>query len=70
MRCKAVQYFDEDYLKKCKKIGTEQILSFLEDFRQLHGRTDFRVKSESTRIKTSENPLNDFKIKKSPAKHI
>ncbi|MBP7284023.1 MAG: hypothetical protein KBA66_20730 [Leptospiraceae bacterium] len=32
-----VQYFSEEYLSLCKNFTTEQIVSFVEDFRSLFG---------------------------------
>jgi hypothetical protein len=34
---KAVQYFDDDYLERCREMTPDQIIQFLDDFRKLHG---------------------------------
>ena len=35
MNKRPVQYFTAEYLERCKKLTPDQILQFLEDFRQL-----------------------------------
>ncbi len=37
MKVKAIQYFSDAYLERCKGMKPEQILQFLEDFRTLYG---------------------------------
>ena len=37
MKRRALQLFDRDYLKKCRRMTPMQILRFLEDFRKLYG---------------------------------
>lgn len=32
---KPVQYFTDEYLENCKKLSTDQILRFLDDYRKL-----------------------------------
>ena len=32
-----VQYFSDDYLERCRNLTPDQILQFLDEFRQLHG---------------------------------
>jgi predicted DNA binding CopG/RHH family protein len=59
---KPVQYFSDEYLAQCKDMTPEQIIRFLDDFRQLHGhRTEARSRSKLISIKVPENLLNVFK---------
>jgi hypothetical protein len=32
-----VQYFTPEYLERCRNLTPDQILQFLDDFRQMHG---------------------------------
>ena len=57
---KAVQYFNDEYLQQCKAMTPEQIIGFLDEFRQLHGATT-SSKSKLISIKIPENLLNVFK---------
>ena len=59
---KPVQYFSDEYLEQCRKMTQDQIIQFLDDFRQLHGQGN-RAKSRSKliSIKIPENLLNVFK---------
>jgi len=59
---KAVQYFDDDYLERCREMTPDQIIRFLDDFRQLHG-APMHSKSKLISIKVPENLLNAFKAK-------
>jgi predicted DNA binding CopG/RHH family protein len=59
---KSVQYFSKEYLERCASMKPEQILQFLEDFRNLHS----YEKSQRTKlisIKVPENLLNAFRAK-------
>jgi predicted DNA binding CopG/RHH family protein len=59
---KPVQYFSKEYLERCVSMKPEQILQFLEDFRNLH----FDAKSQRAKlisIKVPENLLQAFKAK-------
>jgi predicted DNA binding CopG/RHH family protein len=59
---KPVQYFSDDYLEQCKKMTPDQIVRFLDDFRQLHGHaTKQTARSKLISIKIPENLLNFFK---------
>jgi len=58
---KAVQYFSDEYLERCRSMTVEQILHFLDDFRSLHGGCP--VKSKLISIKVPEDLLNSFKAK-------
>lgn len=59
---KPVQYFDKEYLEQCRKMSPDQIIRFLDDFRQLHG-AGVRSKSKLISIKIPENLLSAFKAK-------
>lgn len=59
---KAVQYFDDDYLEQCRQMTPDQIIRFLDDFRQLHG-APVQSKSKLISMKVPENLLNAFKSK-------
>jgi len=59
---KTVQYFSDEYLQLCRKMTPDQIVQFLDDFRQLHGDT-VRSKSKLISIKVPENLLNIFKTR-------
>jgi len=59
---KPVQYFSEAYLVQCKDMTPEQIIRFLDDFRQLHGQqNEIRSRSKLISIKVPEDLLNVFK---------
>jgi predicted DNA binding CopG/RHH family protein len=59
---KPVQYFSEEYLEQCKEMTPDQIIRFLDDFRQLHGhRKESRSRSKLISLKVPENLLNVFK---------
>ena len=57
-----VQYFTEDYLEQCRKMKPEQVLQFLEDFRELQ-LSRKPVKSKLISIKIPEDLLESFKAK-------
>lgn len=59
---KAVQHFSDEYLQQCKEMTPDQIIQFLDDFRQLHGATS-RSKSKLISIKVPENLLSAFKAR-------
>ena len=58
---KAVQYFSDEYLERCRDMTADQILRFLDDFRRLHGNKPARSKLIS--IKVPEDLLNAFKAR-------
>ena len=58
---KAVQYFSDEYLEQCRDMTPDQIIQFLDDFRQLHGANN-PSKSRLISIKVPENLLNAFKV--------
>jgi len=57
-----LQYFTDDYLEQCKKMKPEQVLQFLEDFRELQ-KSLKPVKSKLISIKIPEDLLESFKAK-------
>ncbi len=59
---KTVQYFSDEYLQQCRNMSPDQILCFLDDFRQLHS-TDMRSPSKLISIKIPETLLNAFKAR-------
>lgn len=61
-----LQYFTEEYLEQCRKMKPEQVLQFLEDFRELQ-KSRKPVKSKLISIKIPEDLLESFKAK---ADHI
>lgn len=58
---KPVQYFSDEYLEQCRGMTPDQIIQFLDDFRQLHG-ANMPSKSKLISIKVPENLLNTFKV--------
>ena len=59
---KTIQYFSEDYLKRCANLTTDEILEFLENYRLLVGaKADKKCKLISLKIDPSL--LNAFKTK-------
>jgi predicted DNA binding CopG/RHH family protein len=59
---KAVQHFSDAYLQRCKDMTPDQIIQFLDDFRQLHG-AEIPSKSKLVSIDIPENLLNAFKVR-------
>ena len=57
---KPVQYFNDEYLEQCRAMTPDEIIQYLDDFRQLHGA---RVSSRSKLIsmKVPESLLNVFR---------
>ncbi|MDX8381898.1 MAG: hypothetical protein R8M14_07290 [Ghiorsea sp.] len=53
-----VQYFNDDYIQRCKGMTNEQILEFLESFRRMQEKP---VQSKLISIKVPEALLNTFK---------
>jgi predicted DNA binding CopG/RHH family protein len=59
---KPVQYFSDDYLQQCREMTPEQIIKYLDDFRQLHGNPAHgRAKSKLISLKVPEDLLTVFK---------
>jgi predicted DNA binding CopG/RHH family protein len=58
---KAVQYFSDEYLEYCKSMTSEQIIEFLENFRELHmSQSVGRKKTKLISIKVPEDLLQIF----------
>ncbi len=55
---KAVQYFNDAYLERCKGMSSEQILEFLESFRRMQEKP---VRSKLISLKVPESMLATFK---------
>lgn len=61
---KPVQYFSDEYLEQCRDMTPDQIIRFLDDFRQLHGhRAESRSRTKLISLKVPENLLNVFRKK-------
>lgn len=71
---KAVQKFSHEYLEKCKTMSPDEIVSFVDDFRCLHGNTlihtppqqnppSKKTPSKLISMKVPEDLLNVFKAK-------
>ena len=58
-----VQKFSSEYLEQCKKMSTEEIIEFLENFRILHAEKSTEAKSRLISIKVPEPLLDAFKAK-------
>ena len=58
---KAVQYFSDDYLERCRELSTTQIIRYLDDFRCLHAARPAASKLIS--IKVPQDLLAAFKAK-------
>jgi predicted DNA binding CopG/RHH family protein len=59
---KPVQHFSDEYLAQCRQMTPDQVIRFLDDFRQLHG-AEQRSRSKLISLKVPENLLNAFKAK-------
>ena len=53
-----VQYFNDEYIQRCKGMTNEQILEFLESFRRMQEKP---MQSKLISIKVPEHMLNTFK---------
>lgn len=58
---KTIQYFSKKYLENCSKLTSEQIIEFLENYRNLIAKTPEKCKLISLKIEPSL--LNAFKQK-------
>jgi len=58
---KAVQYFTKEYIAQCANLTPNQILQFLEDYKNLVGKVPQKCKPISIKIEPSL--LNAFKTK-------
>ena len=59
-----VQYFTDEYLQQCREMKPEQVLRFLEDFRELQ-KARKPVRSKLISLKVPEDLLESFKAKAS-----
>lgn len=59
---KPVQYFSDEYLEHCKTLSPDQIVDFLEQFREI-AHAGIRSPSRLISIKIPENLLCAFKFK-------
>jgi len=57
---KAVQFFSKQYLAECRKLKTDEILEFIEEYRNLHTRAS---RSRLISLKVPEPLLQSFKMK-------
>ena len=57
---KSIQYFEDDYLERCKSFSTEAILEYLENFRLMQQPKD---KTRLISMKVPESLLASFKAK-------
>ena len=57
---KPVQYFNDEYLEKCKSFSTEAILEYLDNFRLMQQQSD---KTRLISIKIPESLLASFRAK-------
>ena len=58
---KTVQYFSQEYLKRCEGVTPDQIIEFLENYRMLFSKT--REKSQLISLKVEPSLLKAFKRK-------
>jgi predicted DNA binding CopG/RHH family protein len=58
-----VQYFSKEYLAQCRKMTPEQIVEFLENFRELQANAAKPAKSRLISLKVPEPLLASFKTK-------
>jgi len=61
MKDKPIQYFNKEYVERCRNLTPEQILEFLEDFRTMMAATSEKCKLISMKIEPSL--LKAFKYK-------
>lgn len=61
MKNRPIQYFSDEYLEQCKLVSHEQILEFLEQFRELTQNQEKKTKLISLRV--PENLLEAFKMR-------
>lgn len=57
-----VQYFTDEYLQYCRNLSPDQIVEFLEQFREV-AQAGLRSPSKLISIKVPENLLSAFKFK-------
>ncbi|MBT8062475.1 MAG: BrnA antitoxin family protein [Gammaproteobacteria bacterium] len=56
---KTLQMFSDDYLENCRQMSPVEIVTFLDDFRRLHGKQ--AAASKLISMKVPEDLLNAFK---------
>lgn len=61
MKKRPVQYFSKEYIERCKELSPDQILQFLEDFRNLH--SNIIEKCQLISMKIEPSLLRAFKQK-------
>lgn len=61
MKSKPIQYFNQEYVERCRDLTPEQILEFLENFQKLMSGTPEKCQLISLKIEPSL--LNAFKFK-------
>ncbi len=65
---KTLQKFTDEYLEHCKSLSPQQIIQFLEDFRQLQN-ASLEGKSILISLKVNESLLRAFRMK-ADANHL
>jgi len=58
---KTIQFFSAEYLEHCRNMTPDQVVQFLDDFRQLHGTKP--APSKLISMKVPEDLLNAFRTK-------
>jgi predicted DNA binding CopG/RHH family protein len=56
-----VQYFSNEYLEQCRGLSPDEVIRYLEDFRQLHSRN--RAPSKLISMKVPQDLLDAFKTR-------
>lgn len=59
---KPVQYFTDEYIENCAKFSTDEVLGYLEDFREMQGAAK-PSKSRLVSIRIEDRLLELFKMK-------
>lgn len=60
---RTVQYFNKDYLEKCKDFTPDQIIEFLENYRLLVSKGEIKEKCQPISLKIEPSLLHAFKQK-------
>lgn len=60
---KALQYFSDKYIEESSKLSSDNIASFLENFRLMHAPSKNKPKSKLISLKVREDLLKNFKLK-------
>jgi predicted DNA binding CopG/RHH family protein len=61
MKQKPIQYFNKEYVERCRELTPDQILEFLENFRMLA--SESREKCQLISLKIEPSLLQAFKTK-------